>query len=106
MLLVILYSLAATYLAIYGIHVLLLVVQYGRHRHDRPRTIDLIDNPIVTVQVPLYNEPSVVERIIDAVATWSGGRLFADSGVGRFDRSHDSAGSIARGVSSRARHRH
>jgi hypothetical protein len=43
MLLVILYSLAATYLAIYGIHVLLLVVQYGRHRHDRPRTIDLID---------------------------------------------------------------
>ena len=77
MLLVILYSLAATYLAIYGIHVLLLVVQYWRHRHDRPRTIDLIDNPIVTVQLPLYNEPSVVERIIDAAANldWPRDRL-------------------------------
>ena len=66
MLLVILYSLAATYLALYGMHALLLVIQYGRHRHDQPRTIDLIHNPIVTVQLPLYNEPSVVERIIDA----------------------------------------
>jgi cellulose synthase/poly-beta-1,6-N-acetylglucosamine synthase-like glycosyltransferase len=77
MLLVILYSLAATYLAIYGIHVLLLVVQYGRHRHDRPRTIDLADNPSVTVQLPLYNEPSVVERIIDAAANldWPRDRL-------------------------------
>jgi cellulose synthase/poly-beta-1,6-N-acetylglucosamine synthase-like glycosyltransferase len=68
MLLVILYSLAATYLAIYGIHVLLLVIQYGRHRHDQPGTIDLTRPPIVTVQLPLYNEPSVVERIIDAAA--------------------------------------
>ncbi len=77
MLLVILYSLAATYLAIYGIHVLLLVVQYGRHRHDRPRTIDLVDSPTVTVQLPLYNEPSVVERIIDAAASldWPCDRL-------------------------------
>ena len=32
MLLVILYSLAATYLALYGIHVLLLGMQYWRHR--------------------------------------------------------------------------
>ena len=77
MLLVMLYTLAATYLAIYGIHVLLLVIQYGRHRHDRPGTIELIHNPIVTVQLPLYNEPSVVERIIDAAANldWPRDRL-------------------------------
>src|SRR5512139_1120264 len=77
MLLVILYTLAATYLAIYGLHVLLLVIQYWRHRNDRPRTIDLIDIPIVTVQLPLYNEPSVVERVIDAAANldWPRDRL-------------------------------
>src|SRR5512144_2015016 len=77
MLLVTLYSLAATSLAIYGIHVLLLVVQYWRHRNDRPPTIDLIDSPIVTVQLPLYNEPNVVERIIEAAANldWPRDRL-------------------------------
>lgn len=77
MLLVILYTLAATYLAIYGLHVLLLVIQYGRHRHDQPRTIELRDHPIVTVQLPLYNEPNVVERIIEAVANldWPRDRL-------------------------------
>ena len=77
MLLVILYTLAATYLAIYGLHVLLLVIQYWRHRHDQSRTIDLVDSPIVTVQLPLYNEPSVVERIIDAAANldWPRDRL-------------------------------
>jgi cellulose synthase/poly-beta-1,6-N-acetylglucosamine synthase-like glycosyltransferase len=77
MLLIILYSLAATYLAIYGIHVLLLVIQYWRHRHDQPCTIDLIDHPVVTMQLPLYNEPSVVERIIDAAANldWPHDRL-------------------------------
>ena len=77
MLLVILYTLAATYLAIYGLHVLLLVVQYGRHRHDRPRTVELREFPTVTVQLPLYNEPNVVERIIEAAANldWPRDRL-------------------------------
>ncbi|CAG0934757.1 cellulose synthase (UDP-forming) [Thermoflexales bacterium] len=77
MLLVILYTLAATYLAIYGIHVLLLVIQYWRHRRDPLRTINLVDRPCVTVQLPLYNEPSVVERIIDAAANldWPHDRL-------------------------------
>ncbi len=68
MLIVLLYSLAATWLAVYGLHVLLLVIQYVRHRGDQPRTLDLTHEPIVTVQLPLYNEPAVVERIIDAAA--------------------------------------
>ncbi len=77
MLLVILYSLAATYLAIYGLHVLVLVVQYLRHRHDRAQTVEITTYPLVTVQLPLYNEPAVVERIIDAAAnlTWPPDRL-------------------------------
>ncbi len=68
MLLVTLYSLAATYLAIYGLHVLVLVVQYLRHRHDQLPIVRLTSYPGVTVQLPLYNEPAVVERIIDAAA--------------------------------------
>jgi cellulose synthase/poly-beta-1,6-N-acetylglucosamine synthase-like glycosyltransferase len=77
MILVILYTLAATYLALYGLHVLLLVVQYARHRHDRPRTIELRDCPTITVQLPLYNESNVVERIIEAAANldWPRDRL-------------------------------
>jgi cellulose synthase/poly-beta-1,6-N-acetylglucosamine synthase-like glycosyltransferase len=77
MLIVILYSIAATWLAVYGLHVLALVVQYWRHRHDRLPTLQLADEPPITVQLPLYNEPSVVERIIDAVAKldWPRDRL-------------------------------
>jgi cellulose synthase/poly-beta-1,6-N-acetylglucosamine synthase-like glycosyltransferase len=77
MLIVVLYSLAATWLAVYGLHVLLLVIQYVRHRGDQPRTLDLMHEPVVTVQLPLYNEPAVVERIIDAAARldWPRDRL-------------------------------
>lgn len=77
MLIIILYSIAATWLAVYGLHVLLLVIQYWRHRGDRPRTVDLADWPVVTVQLPLYNEPAVVERIIDAAVglDWPRDRL-------------------------------
>ncbi len=107
MLLVILYTLAATYLAIYGIHVLLLVVQYWRHRHDRPRTIDLVDYP------DRHGAAAVVQRTQRRRAHHRRGgqprlaaRSLADSGAGRFDRSHDGAGSIARGVPSSARPRH
>ncbi len=77
MLIIILYSIAATWLAVYGLHVLALVIQYGRHRHDRSCTIELTDNPSVTIQLPIYNEPAVVERIIDAAANldWPRDRL-------------------------------
>ena len=77
MFVVILYSIAATWLAVYGLHVLLLVIQYWRHRHDQAQTRILIEEPRVTVQLPLYNEAAVVERIIDAVANldWPRDRL-------------------------------
>ena len=108
MLIVILYSLAATCLAIYGLHVLLLVIQYGRHRNDQPRTHRSgATIPIVTVQLPLYNEPSCRRT-----HHRRGGqprlaaRSLADSSAGRFHRSHDGAGPIARGGSSGARPRH
>ncbi len=77
MLIVILYTIATTWLAFYGLHVLSLVVLYLRHRHDRLQPIALSDYPIVTVQLPMYNEPHVVERVIDAAANldWPHDRL-------------------------------
>ena len=77
MLIVILYSIAATWLALYGLHVLLLVIQYARHRHDQTPIVPGADRPRVTVQLPMYNEPDVVERVIDAAANfdWPRDRL-------------------------------
>jgi cellulose synthase/poly-beta-1,6-N-acetylglucosamine synthase-like glycosyltransferase len=55
-------------LAAYGVHRLLLVVLYVRHRRDAPPVPAAEEEwPRVTVQLPLYNEMYVVRRLIDAV---------------------------------------
>src|SRR6266540_3938321 len=56
-------------LAMYGAHRALMVRLYYRHRLDVPRPAgQLAFLPHVTVQLPLYNEVYVVERLIEAVA--------------------------------------
>ncbi len=56
-------------LATYGFHRTTLVWLYYRHRHARPRPAGTFaDLPTVTVQLPLFNEMYVVERLLDAVA--------------------------------------
>lgn len=76
------YTLAALALALYGLHVVVLVVQYFRYRNHGISTPLLVSQdsaaaPIVTVQVPMYNERYVAERCIDAVAAfdWPRDRL-------------------------------
>ncbi len=68
---------AAMLVALFGANSLLLAVLYLRDRRVRPSqsrdmTPDLPDNPLkwpmVTVQLPVYNELFVVSRLIDAVA--------------------------------------
>lgn len=55
-------------LALYGVHRLLLVVVYLRTRKNRPATPEDPETwPVVTVQLPLYNEMYVARRLIDAV---------------------------------------
>src|SRR3990172_8822653 len=78
----VLYTIATTALGLYGVYVLALVAQYLRHgRAPRPLLPpvpqDEHDLPVVTVQLPLYNEPTVAERIIDAAAAldWPRHRL-------------------------------
>jgi cellulose synthase/poly-beta-1,6-N-acetylglucosamine synthase-like glycosyltransferase len=56
-------------LAVYGLHRTALISMYYRNRHRRPRPAGRFSElPVVTVQLPLFNEMYVVERLLDAVA--------------------------------------
>ena len=55
--------------ALYGFHRYVLVYLYLKHRnnvHQPVRRFDSADMPRVTVQLPMYNEDSVAERVIKA----------------------------------------
>ena len=63
-----LYFFVLLILAVYGWHRYYLVYIYMKHKHEQPvpkATFD--DLPVVTIQLPLYNEMYVVDRLIDAV---------------------------------------
>lgn len=63
-----LYYSILTVLAFFGIHRFLLVLVYLRTRKRQPvRPPDPAVWPVVTVQLPLYNEMYVAERLIEAV---------------------------------------
>lgn len=54
-------------LALHGIHRVVLLWAV-RHRSPDPVAPALLDRPFVTIQLPVYNERDVVERLVDAVA--------------------------------------
>src|SRR3981081_2742146 len=55
-------------LAVYGWHRYYLVYLYMRNRDKEPKAQPPLDPlPVVTIQLPLYNEMSVADRLIDAV---------------------------------------
>src|SRR3989442_3859794 len=55
-------------LAVYGWHRYYLVYLYMTNREQTPKSGPLPDPlPVVTVQLPLYNEMYVADRLIDAV---------------------------------------
>ncbi len=57
-------------LAVYGLHRIWMIRWWCRHPVDLPVPVDWRKEnvPRVTIQIPLYNEPIVAGRIIDAVA--------------------------------------
>jgi cellulose synthase/poly-beta-1,6-N-acetylglucosamine synthase-like glycosyltransferase len=56
-------------LAVYGFHRSHLVYLFYKFQNRRPRPLGkFADLPAVTVQLPLYNEMYVVERLLDSVA--------------------------------------
>ncbi|MEX0879745.1 MAG: cellulose synthase family protein [Thermoanaerobaculia bacterium] len=63
------YYAVLTLLAVYGAHRALMLRLYYRHRAEVPRPAgELPSLPRVTVQLPIYNEVYVVERLVEAVA--------------------------------------
>src|ERR1044071_8882022 len=55
-------------LAVYGWHRYYLVYLYMKNRDKEPRAgVQLDPLPVVTIQLPLYNEMYVADRLIDAV---------------------------------------
>ena len=57
-------------LAVYGWHRYYMVYLYMRHKHDVPvpqAEYDHASLPVVTIQLPLYNEMYVVDRLVDSV---------------------------------------
>ncbi len=65
-----LYFLVLFLLAVYGVHRYLMVYLYYKYKkRARPVKPDPLEDapPVVTVQLPLFNEQYVVERLIDAV---------------------------------------
>ncbi|MDX1546923.1 MAG: glycosyltransferase [Rhodothermales bacterium] len=72
----VLYAVAMAVLLAYGLNLLWMAVVYARHERLRTGPVpdpDAVeapgpDAPVVTVQLPLYNEAEVAERLIDACA--------------------------------------
>ena len=63
------YFIVLILLASYGMHRYVLVYLYYKHRKNRPlsRPDHFADLPRVTVQLPIFNEQFVIERLLDAV---------------------------------------
>ena len=91
-------------LSVFGLHRLSLLVLYWRHR-DRavplPEPLDDASCPHVLVQLPIFNERFVVERLLDAVAAldWPRDRLH----IQLLDDSTDDTVDISQGAARRHR---
>ena len=63
-----LYFFVLLILAVYGWHRYYLVYLYMKHKHEQPVPKGTFDElPVVTIQLPIYNEMYVVDRLVDAV---------------------------------------
>ena len=69
LLLLIPYFVVLTILAMYGFHRYFLIYTYFKHRRNLPvlPTTESATPPRVTIQLPVFNERYVVERLIEEV---------------------------------------
>lgn len=65
-LLLIAYIICLSILFMYGAHGFVMVYHYHKHRHKTDGDMPLSETPMVTIQLPLYNEMYVVRRLIEA----------------------------------------
>lgn len=89
------YLLVLSILGLYGFHRGLLLYLYWRHRRKAPKPpAKFADLPRVTIQLPMYNEMYVAERLLEGVASVDYPREKLDIQV--LDDSIDETVSIAR----------
>lgn len=61
------YGLVVVMLVLFGVHKYFLLVLYWRYRKNVYRPPELKKLPVVTVQLPIFNEKYVIGRLLDAV---------------------------------------
>ena len=66
--LTIVYVVCAVLLTVYAIGITFLLIGYWLHRHENDSTPKISQWPAVAIQLPIYNERHVVERLLNAVA--------------------------------------
>jgi cellulose synthase/poly-beta-1,6-N-acetylglucosamine synthase-like glycosyltransferase len=89
------YFLVLFILAAYGMHRYKLLYDYYVHRKNVPSQPPLVsDWPKVTIQLPIFNERYVIERLVDAVAQFDYPRELLDIQV--LDDSTDETRDVAR----------
>ncbi len=89
------YFLVLVVLAAYGLHRYWLVCSYFRHRNNVPAAPAPLDQwPKVTVQLPIFNERYVIERLVEAVARFDYPRELLEIQV--LDDSTDQTQQVAR----------
>ena len=63
------YIIVVLVLSCYGLHRYLLIYLFWKHRKDKPKPMGKLEQlPVVTVQLPIYNEMHVVRRLVQKVA--------------------------------------
>ena len=77
------YFLVLGVLSVYGVHRWYLLHLYRRNRNRAPRPPRHYEElPVLTVQLPLYNEIYVVERLVGEQAVVVDGRVLTSRGAG------------------------
>ena len=96
------YFFVMTILAVYGIHRYALVYNYYKNRKQiAGPTPEISSWPRVTVQLPIYNEKYVIERLVEAIAAFDYPRELLDIQV--LDDSTDETKEVARNCVERYR---
>jgi cellulose synthase/poly-beta-1,6-N-acetylglucosamine synthase-like glycosyltransferase len=89
------YFFVMTILAMYGIHRYQLVYNFYKNRKNVPGPPpEIVSWPKVTVQLPIYNERYVIERLVEAVAQFDYPRELI--GIQVLDDSNDQTQEVAR----------
>jgi cellulose synthase/poly-beta-1,6-N-acetylglucosamine synthase-like glycosyltransferase len=89
------YFLVLFILAMYGMHRYVLLYEYYAYRGNVPTTPPPVTNwPKVTIQLPIFNERYVIERLVDAVSLFDYPRELLDIQV--LDDSTDETREVAR----------